>query len=133
MHKILLTLFIANIFSNPSSGLTLFSPIISMPQEGTTFNTYLMDNSYGIINLWESDYCVAHTPYLTDDTILVRPGRISPPFFDAGGIGGIIQKYNWSGDVLWEVLWANDQYIQAERVQRRYCYETVPDSYPGGR
>ena len=117
MRKILLILFITHIFSNPSTGLTLFSPIISMPLEGTIFNTYLMDNSYGIINSWESDYCVAHTPYLVDDTILVRPGRISPPFFDAGGIGGIIQKYNWSGDVLWEVLWANDQYQQHHDIE----------------
>ena len=38
--------------------------------------------------------------------------NIYPPFFDAGGIGGIIQKYNWEGDVIWEVMWANNQYQQ---------------------
>ena len=29
-----------------------------------------------------------------------------------GGIGGIIQKYNWQGDVIWETMWANNQYQQ---------------------
>ena len=76
-----------------------------------------MDNNYNIVNTWESDYCVAHTPYLINDTILVRPGRIYPPFFDAGGIGGIIQKYNWQGDVVWEMMWANNQYQQHHDIE----------------
>ena len=70
-----------------------------------------------MVNIWHSDYCVAHTPYMIEDTILVRPGRISPPFFDAGGIGGIIQKYNWSGDIIWETMWANNQYQQHHDIE----------------
>jgi len=50
MYKILLALFISSVFSDPASGLTLFSPIISMPQEGTAFNTYLINNGHDIIN-----------------------------------------------------------------------------------
>ena len=116
MNRLVL-LFISSLFANPSPGLTLFSPIISMPEEGTVFETYLVDNNQNTINTWYSDYCVAHTSYMIEDTILVRPGRISPPFFDAGGIGGIIQKYNWQGDVIWETMWANNQYQQHHDIE----------------
>ena len=113
----ILLLVVSAIFPSTSPGLVLFSPIISMPEEGTTFNTYLMDNNQNIIHTWNNEYCVAHTPYIINDTILVRPGRISPPFFDAGGIGGIIQKYNWQGDIIWETMWANNQYQQHHDIE----------------
>ena len=100
MSRIVLILFSVLLLSAPYHGETLFSPIISMPEEDEVFFTYLIDNNQNIINSWESDYCVAHTPYLVDDTVLVRPGRVFPPFFDAGGIGGIIQKYDWVGNLV---------------------------------
>ena len=117
MKLVFLLVFLNLIFSNPSNGSILFSPIISMPEEGTIFETYLMDNNYNIINTWESNYCVAHTPYIIDDTILVRPGRIFPPYFDAGGIGGILQMYDWSGNIIWETMWANNQYQQHHDIE----------------
>ena len=116
MNKLVI-LIISNLIASPSPGLTLFSPVISMPEEGTIFPTYLMDSDQSMVNIWHSNYCVAHTPYMIEDTILVRPGRISPPFFDAGGIGGIIQKYNWSGDIIWETMWANNQYQQHHDIE----------------
>ena len=116
-----LTLYIilvsALLSNNISNSQILFSPIISMPEEGATFKTHLMDNNYHTINTWESNYCVAHTAYFENDTVLVRPGRVSPPYFDAGGIGGVIQKYNWSGDVIWEIMWANNQYQQHHDIE----------------
>ena len=120
MRLLLIFIFSNILLGYPSNGVILFSPIISMPEEGTVFETYLIDNNNNNVNIWESDYCVAHTPYLMEDTILVRPGRIYPPFFDAGGIGGIIQKYNWQGDITWEVMWANLQYQQHHGMKNLY-------------
>ena len=112
MNLFLIFLLSAKLLGGVSNGHVLFSPIISMPEDGTVFQTYLIDNNLNTIKTWDSDYCVAHTPYIFNDTILFRPGRVSPPFFDAGGIGGVIQKYNWSGDIIWETMWANNQYQQ---------------------
>ena len=75
MNKLLLLLFSSILFSSPYPGLSLFSPIISMPEEGTIFETYLMDNNQEIIKTWYSAYCVAHTPYLVNDTILFYEPR----------------------------------------------------------
>ena len=30
---------------------------------------------------------------------------------------GIIQKYNWEGDVIWEIDWANNQYQQHHDIE----------------
>ena len=88
----LILLSISILFSSPSPGSTLFSTVSSMPNDDQIFYTYLLDESGDVEHQWEHEFCVGHTPYLSVDSLLIRPGRITPPFFSAGGIGGIIQK-----------------------------------------
>ena len=78
-----------------------------MPDEDQLFYTYLLDINGEIVNEWEHINCVAHTPYLTEDSLLIRSARVSPPFFNAGGIGGLLQIINWNGDIEWEYQWAD--------------------------
>ena len=88
-------------------GESLFSTVVSMPDEDQLFYTYLLDINGDIANQWEHINCVAHTPYLTEDSLLVRSARVTPPFFNAGGIGGLLQIIDWEGDINWQYQWAD--------------------------
>jgi hypothetical protein len=73
-----------------------------------SYNTYLIDNCGFKINSWESDYRAGMSAYLTDDGSLLRCGRLLSSQFVGGGIGGVIEKFNWDGEQTWSYSLAND-------------------------
>ena len=89
-------------FSQVSDGYFLFSPVISFPEENQLYQTVLMDTSGTIIHEWTHSKATASTPYLLSDSTLLRPCKVDPPIFDAGGAGGLIQLISWNNDILWE-------------------------------
>ena len=90
------------LISQVSDGYYLFSPVISFPEENQLYSTYLMDTSNNIIHEWVHDRSTASTPYLFSDSTLLRPSKINPPAFDAGGVGGSLQILSWNNDIIWE-------------------------------
>ena len=89
-------------FSQVSDGYYLFSPVISFPEENQVYNTFLMDTSGTMVHQWIHSNATASTPYLLPDSTLLRPCKINPPVFDAGGAGGLIQLISWDNEILWE-------------------------------
>ncbi len=93
-------------FRGPSvqPGYTLFSPL-----SGT--ETYLIDVNGERVHTWVSDYVPGNSYYLTETGLLVRtadPG--GNPVFSAGGDAGLVEVFNWDGDLVWSYLYSNDQH-----------------------
>lgn len=83
------------------NGYTLFAPV-------SNETTYLIDNCGHEINSWESTHKAGMMAYLLEDGCIMRSGRTSSKIFQGGGIGGVIEKFSWSGELLWTFTMAND-------------------------
>ncbi len=76
-------------------GYVLYSPLSS----GTT---YLLDTDGRPVHTWESDYA-PHSLYLLPNGNLLRPGRDPDGRkFTAGGMMGLLQLFDWEGELLWQ-------------------------------
>ena len=99
---IIATIFFQMAFPQVSDGYYLFSPVVSLPEENQVYQTVLMDTSGVIFHEWVHNKATASTAYLLSDSTLLRPCKIHPPIFDAGGAGGLIQLISWNNEILWE-------------------------------
>lgn len=75
-------------------GYVLFAPIGSN-------TTYLIDKCGKLVKTWNSTYKPSQSVYLLSDGNLLRPGNTNNATFIAGGKGGIIEKIDWNGSVIW--------------------------------
>ena len=71
--------------------------------------TYLIDNCGYVVNDWESDYWCNNGLSLSDEGKLVRQGKV-PALNVFGGTAGIIEIFNWHGDLEWTYLF-NDSVV----------------------
>jgi len=67
-------------------------------------NTYLLNNCGEVVNTWVSQYKAGMMAYLLPDGGLMRAGRVNNIDFQAGGAGGIVEKFDWYGNVVWSYL-----------------------------
>lgn len=67
-------------------------------------NTYLLNNCGEEVNRWTSEYKAGMMAYLLDDGSLIRAGRTNNPNFGTGGTGGIIERFDWEGNLTWSYL-----------------------------
>ena len=86
------------ILCEPFEGLTL---ITGMSGGDNSSETYLIDNEENIINYWSHPSSSASIGYLTKDSILYLPTR-SGGGGDTGPAGGLFQKIDWNGNIIWE-------------------------------
>jgi hypothetical protein len=89
---------------NASPGYTLFSPMAST-------DTFLLNNAGELVNRWRSTSPPGSTPYLRNNGNLVRAANPndSNTFLIPGG-AGLIQEFNWQGNLLWEYrIWDSSQ------------------------
>lgn len=63
--------------------------------------TYLLDKCGREVHHWTSAYRAGQAAYLLPDGTLLRPGALLNTTFPAGGLGGIIEKIDWNGNVTW--------------------------------
>ncbi|WP_421764472.1 aryl-sulfate sulfotransferase [Ekhidna sp.] len=82
-------------------GLTLFSPA------GNT-TTYLINNCGQVMNTWESAYSPGASVYLLNDGSIIRAGSKEGARLGEPGVGGIFERINWQGDVVWTWEYSND-------------------------
>ncbi|PLW92144.1 MAG: hypothetical protein C0592_12310 [Marinilabiliales bacterium] len=87
------------------NGYTLFAPIVYT-------ETYLIDNCGKIIHSWPSSYKPGNSVYLTEDGFLLRTGSVGNTSFTAGGNGGIIEKIDSAGNVVWSYSISDSQQCQ---------------------
>ncbi|HVS18831.1 MAG TPA: aryl-sulfate sulfotransferase [Planctomycetota bacterium] len=87
-------------------GYTLFAPINSAWVE-------LIDMQGRSVHRWKTELGPSGAVYLTDEGHLLRCGRLETnPRFRGGGIGGVLQRLDWNGDVLWEYRLADEYQTQ---------------------
>ena len=89
------------------NGYTLWTP---------NKTTYLIDNCGMLINEWQSNYDPGLSVYLLDNGHLLRTGEVSGSFNGAGK-GGIIEEYNWEGDIVWSYNVASSEYHQHHDIE----------------
>jgi hypothetical protein len=83
-------------------GYTLFSP-------AATRDVYLIDNCGGVVNQWSTTRRPGNSVYLSNDGFLYRAGQVENEVIFAGGAGGIIEKFDWDGNLVWEYTYNSDQ------------------------
>ncbi len=80
--------------SGQLDGYVLFAPMPS-----TT--TYLIDKCGKSIHTWPSTYMPGLSVYLLEDGSILRTGNTNNPILNYGGSGGVIEKIDWNGNVVW--------------------------------
>lgn len=73
--------------------------VLFAPNFGTT--TYLIDKCGYQVHSWPSTHQPGQSVYFLEDGTLLRTGRLNNQTFNAGGLGGIIEKIDWAGNVVW--------------------------------
>lgn len=77
--------------------------ILFAPNANNT--TYLINKCGYYLHSWTSAYKPGVSSYLLEDGLLLRPGNTNNATFSGGGgAGGIIEKIDWSGSVVWSYL-----------------------------
>lgn len=75
-------------------------------------DTYLINNCGQVVNHWISDYERGGAYYLLNDGSLLRAGKYNNDDVPYGGLGGIIEKFNWDGDKTWQYIYSTPLYSQ---------------------
>ena len=79
-----------------SEGFTLFSAFTE---------TYLINNCGEVINQWSSNFPPGNAVYLLEDGSILRAGRTSTQAITFGGQGGVIEIYDWYGNLTWQYFY----------------------------
>ena len=79
---------------------------------------YLFNNCGQVINEWTSSYTPGNSVYLLPNGNLLRAGRVNdvPSTLTFGGQGGVVELYNWEGDLLWSYLHISNDFRQHHDV-----------------
>ena len=105
--NICLTFFIASTLNSQTTvGLIQHNPgtlddgfVLFAPTRSNT--TYLIDRCGKEVKSWTSTYNPGLSCYLLSDGTLLRTGVVQSQSFNAGGHGGVIEKIDWNGNVIW--------------------------------
>ena len=83
-------------------GYVLFAPF-------TSDTTFLIDKCGRLVHKWGSAYTPGLDAYILPDGSLLRAGHYPNIVFDqsAGSEGGIIERYDWNGNLLWHYVVCN--------------------------
>jgi len=93
------------------NGYVLFSPISSK-------KTYLINKCGQEIKQWTSLYNPGQSVYLLEDGTILRPGKINNSTFTAGGNGGVIEKFDWDGNLIWRYAFSDGDKCQHHDVRQ---------------
>lgn len=77
-------------------------------------NVYLLDNCGRIVHQWlDTVYLPGNSAYLLDNGDIIRcgkrPGNINPVIAE-GGAGEVVEKRDWSGQLLWRYTYNSPTY-----------------------
>lgn len=67
--------------------------------------TYLINNCGEVINQWTSTFPPGNSVYLLENGNLLRAGRTSSSDITFGGQGGVVELYNWDGNLIWQYFY----------------------------
>ncbi|MBP7864773.1 MAG: aryl-sulfate sulfotransferase [Acidobacteria bacterium] len=87
-------------------GYTFFAPLNAK-------TTFLVDPWGRLVRSWESDYSPGNAAYLLPGGHLLRTGRVPGNFtLSGGGAGGVVERYDWDGNRLWQYFYVTDTHRQ---------------------
>jgi hypothetical protein len=92
------------------NGYVLFAPINS-------YTTYLIDKCGKQVKTWTSTYKPGQSVYLLENGDLLRSGNANNTTFNAGGKGGVIEKIDWNGNVIWSYTISSNTNCQHHDVK----------------
>lgn len=61
--------------------------------------TYLINNCGEVINQWSSNFPPGNAVHLLENGSILRAGRTESQDITFGGQGGVIEIFNWTGDL----------------------------------
>lgn len=105
------------LFTNTDSsfnGYTVFSPISST-------QTFLIDNCGHKIHEWSSDYTPGNAVYFLSDGTLLRAGNVNSSYFSSPGKGGILEKFDWNNNLIWQYL------ISTNTINSHHDFKSLPN------
>jgi hypothetical protein len=97
-----------SVIDNVYRGYTLFS---------IHKKSYLIDNCGRVVKEWNSSFTSGNAVYLLPNGNLLRAGRedgLSSIVF--GGIGGVVELFDWDGNVIWQYTYNDDNHRQHHDV-----------------
>jgi Ca2+-binding RTX toxin-like protein len=102
-----------------SNGYTLFSP-------NTTTSTYLIDKDGDVVNEWQSEHVAGLHGYLLPDGSLIRAATVNNSQFNTAGGGGLIERFDWWGNKIWEYSYNNNSSFE-DAVWQHHDIEILPN------
>jgi len=96
---------VKHLSGSTENGYVLFTPMSSK-------STFLIDKCGKLVHQWNSQHLPGLSVYLLPDGNLLRTGLVQDTFYVNSGKGGIIEKIDWSGKVLWRYKISNDSLAQ---------------------
>ena len=96
---LLLAVTMGSLSAEPYPGTTLYGP------NGSKF-TYLRDLNNNLVNTWTSLRNGGYAQYMMPDGSMYR-SAVSGSSFNGGGAQGVIQRFSWSGTLLWEYTYSS--------------------------
>ncbi len=72
----------------------------------------LVTNDGQTVNTWNCNSGVAYVPYLMPDSTIWRPGVYSGATMRGPAYGGLIEHYDWNGNVIESFIWSNSYHQQ---------------------
>jgi hypothetical protein len=70
-------------------------------------NIYLIDNCGRVVNQWHSNYTAGTSVYLLEDGSIMRAGRVPATSFPVGGQGGVLERFDWDGNLIWQFFFTD--------------------------
>ena len=98
------------IYSQAYQGYTLFAP-------NNGRNTYLVNMSNSVYKSWTHTISGGYSSYLLEDGTIMRSANSSNSQLNGGGATGIIQKIDWSGNIVWSYTYSSNSY----RAHHDFC------------
>jgi hypothetical protein len=93
---------------------TLFSPARDK-------QVYLIDNCGAVVHQWQTESNPGNAVYLLEDGSLYRAGQVENTFINAGGAGGIIEKFDWDGNRIWSYTYSSSE------VRAHHDFQVLPN------
>lgn len=108
IFSILILFFASAIFVNniqsqsPFPGYTLYT--------ASSTRTNLINLNNVVVKFWTHTRSGGYSVYLLPNGELIRPALSTGSSINGGGAAGIVQKYSWSGSLIWEYTYSSNTY-----------------------
>ena len=82
---------------------------------------YLVDNCGFRVHQWATEGGPGLATYLLENGDLLRTGKVVSPIYSGGGSGGLVQKYSWDSELLW------DYQVSDATIHQHHDVEPMPN------